>query len=69
MYDIYYEKTSTDLLQTKCKFKGYKVGGWKCTQCKHFGGKNIQKQRVKCTLNHDLKDETPRVSKKNSRTY
>lgn len=69
MYEIYYEKTSTELLQTKCKFKGCKVGGWKCTQCKHFGGKNIQKQRVKCTLNHDLKNETPRVSKKNSRAY
>lgn len=69
MYEIYYKKTRTDLLQTKCKFKGYKVGGLKCTQCKHFGGKNIQKQRVKCTLNHDLKDETARVSTKNSRAY
>lgn len=69
MYEIYYKKTSTDLLVTVCPIKGCKVGGWKCTQCQHFSGKNMKRQRVKCSLNHDLKNETPRVSKKNSRTH
>ena len=55
MYEIYYKKTSTDLLVSVCPIKGCKIGGWKCTQCQHFGGKNIQKQRVKCSINHDLK--------------
>ena len=55
MYEIYYKKTSTDLLVSVCQIKGCKIGGWKCTQCQHFQGKNIQKQRVKCSLNHELK--------------
>lgn len=55
MYEVYFKKTSTDLLQTECKVKGCKVGGYYCVNCIHFGGKSIQKQRVKCSLNHDLK--------------
>lgn len=56
MYEVYYEKkTNTDLLVSVCPIKGCKIGGWKCVQCEHFGGKSIQKQRVKCSCNHDLK--------------
>lgn len=55
MYEIYYKKTNTDLLITECKFKGCKVGGYYCANCAHFGGKNVQKQHVKCSLNHEMK--------------
>lgn len=55
MYEIYYKKTSTDLLVSVCPVKGCKIGRYHCANCEHFGGKNIQRQRVKCTLNHDLK--------------
>lgn len=55
MYEIYYKKTSTDLLVSVCPIKGCKIGGYYCVNCQHFEGKNVQKHRVKCTLNHDLK--------------
>lgn len=55
MYEISYKKTSTDLLVSECPFTGCKIGGYHCVNCQHFGGKNIQKQHVKCSLKHDMK--------------
>lgn len=50
MFEIHYKKTRTDLLLTECKVKGCKVGGYYCCcKCPHFGGKNKEKQRVKCS--------------------
>lgn len=55
MYEIYYEKTSTDLLQTICPVKGCLTGGYYCVNCEHYGGKNRKEQYVKCSLNHATK--------------
>lgn len=51
MFEIYYKKTSTELLVSVCKIKGCKIGGWECVNCVHFNGKNSKRQIVRCTIN------------------
>lgn len=67
-YYIKYSVTNTGLLKDRCEHTGHLIGGYYCVNCPHFGYKDKKNYVVICTKKH-TKNETPRVSKKNSRTH